>query len=149
VLVFSLTTLEEQVDASLIQERMVSIISACFGGFALLLAAIGLYGRFSYSVAERTREIGIRLALGARRTTVMWTILREVLGLVFCGVVIGLPLAMASAQTIRSLLYGLALLDPSTLIVVIFTIIGVAGLAGYLPARRASRLDPMVALRYE
>jgi predicted permease len=147
--VYSLTTLEKQVDAGLIQERLISTLSAWFGGFALLLAAIGLYGRLAYSVAERTREIGIRLALGARRTAVMWTVLREVLGLVLCGVVIGLPLAAASARMIRSLLYGLSSFDSSTLAAITFVILTVAGLAGYLPARRASRLDPMVALRYE
>jgi predicted permease len=147
--VFSLSTLEEQVDASLVQERMVSTFSAWFGGFALLLAAIGLYGRLAYAVIERTREIGIRLALGAGRPVVIWTILREVLILVFCGIAMGLPLAMASARAIRSLLYGLAPFDLSTVTVVVVTIVSAAVLAGYIPARRASRVDPMVALRYE
>jgi predicted lysophospholipase L1 biosynthesis ABC-type transport system permease subunit len=147
--VFSLSTLERQVDASLVQERTVSTLSAWFGGFALVLASIGLYGRLAYAVVERTREIGIRLALGAGRTTVMWTILREVMALVVCGLAIGLPLAIASARAIRSLLYGLAPFDPSTLGVVAVTILGVAALAGYIPALRASRVDPMVALRYE
>jgi macrolide transport system ATP-binding/permease protein len=147
--IFSLSTLEHRVDASLVQERTVSTLSAWFGGFALLLASIGLYGRLAYAVVERTREIGIRLALGAGRTTVMWTILREVMALVVCGLAIGLPLAIASARGIRSLLYGLEPFDPSTLSVVAVTILGVATLAGYIPALRASRVDPMVALRYE
>jgi predicted permease len=147
--VFSLSTLESQVDATLVQERMVSTLSAWFGGFALLLASIGLYGRLAYAVVERTREIGIRLALGATRNVVMWAILREVMALVVCGLAIGLPLAIASARAIRSLLYGLAPFDPSTLSVVAVTILGVAALAGFIPARRASRVDPMVALRYE
>jgi predicted permease len=147
--VFSLSTLEKQVDATLVQERMVSTLSAWFGGFALLLASIGLYGRLAYAVVERTREIGIRLALGARRTVVMWAILREVIALVLCGLAIGLPLAIASARAIRSLLYGLPPFDPSTLSAVAVTILGVAALAGYVPAFRASRVDPMVALRYE
>jgi predicted permease len=147
--VFSLSTLEEQVDASLVQERIVSTFSAWFGGFALLLAAIGLYGRLAYAVIERTQEIGIRLALGARRPVVIWTILREVLVLVLCGIVIGSPLAITSGRAIRSLLYGLAPFDPLTLSVVVAAIIGVAVSASYIPARRASRVDPMVALRYE
>jgi ABC-type antimicrobial peptide transport system permease subunit len=91
--VFTLSTLDEQVDAGLVRERTVSTFSAWFGAFALLLASIGLYGRLAYGVVERTREIGIRLALGAERMLVMWTILREVLALVAGGVAIGLPLA--------------------------------------------------------
>ena len=147
--VFSLTTLEKQVDASLVRERMVSTLCTWFGGFALLLASIGLYGRLAYAVVERTREIGIRLALGARRSVVMWAILRDVLALVLCGIAIGLPLAVASATAIQSLLYGLAPFDPWTLSIVVITILAVAASAGYIPARRASRVDPMVALRYE
>lgn len=147
--VFSLTTLDEQVKAGLVRERMVSTLSGWFGVFGLLLASIGLYGRLAYAVAERTREIGIRLALGAQPGTVMRTILREVLKLVLCGVVIGLPLAVASARSMRTLLYGVAPFDPSTLAAVVIVIALVAVVAGYLPARRASRVDPMVALRYE
>jgi predicted permease len=146
---FSQSTLEEQVDATLVQERMVSTLSAWFGVFALLLAAVGLYGRFDYAVLERTREIGIRLALGAQRPVVFWTILREVLGLVLCGIAVGLPLAMASARAIQSLLYGLPPFDPWTLTAVVFTIVGAAAVAGYIPARRASRVDPMESLRHE
>ena len=147
--VFSLTTLDEQVDAGLVRERIVSTLSAWFGVFALLLASMGLYGRLVYAVAERTREIGIRLALGAKKGVVMWTILREVLKLVLCGVVIGLPLALASARSVRILLYGVRPFDPSILAGVVIAIAGVAIVAGYLPARRASNIDPMVALRYE
>ncbi len=147
--VFSLGTLEEQVDATLVQERMVSTLSAWFGIFALLLAAVGLYGRLDYAVVERTREIGIRLAFGAQRRTVLWKMLREVLGLVLCGVAIGLPLAFAAARAIQSLLYGLPPFDSSTLTAVVFTIVGAAALAGYIPAYRASRVDPMEALRHE
>jgi predicted permease len=147
--VFALTTLDEQMDAGLVRERTVSTLSAWFGAFALSLASIGVYGRLAYSVVERMREIGIRLALGAERTVVMWTILREVLALVAAGVAIGLPLAVACARAIRSLLYGLTPFDPSTLGIVVIAIVGTAVMAGYIPARRASRIDPMVALRYE
>jgi putative ABC transport system permease protein len=146
---FSLSTLDEQVDATLVQERMVSTLSACFGIFALVLAAIGLYGRLDYAVVERTREIGIRLALGAPRPSVCWTILREVLALVVGGVAIGLPLAMASARAIQSLLYGLQPFDPFTLTAVVFTLVAVAAMAGYIPAHRAAHVDPMEALRHE
>jgi predicted lysophospholipase L1 biosynthesis ABC-type transport system permease subunit len=146
---FTLGTLEERVDATLVRERMTSAVSAWFGCFALLLAAVGLYGRLAYAVVERTREIAIRVALGAARTVVMWTILRQVLVLALSGVAIGLPFAMAFAQAIRSLLFGLAPFDPSTLAAVVIVILGVSAVAGYIPARRASRVDPMVALRYE
>jgi predicted permease len=147
--VFSLSTLEERVDATLIQERMVSVLSTWFGAFALLLSAIGLYGRLAYAVVERTREIGIRLALGAARTVVMWTILHQVLTIVAIGIAIGLPLSMLSARAIQTLLFGLAPFDPSTLGGVAVVILGTAVLAGCIPAFRAARVDPMVALRYE
>jgi ABC-type antimicrobial peptide transport system permease subunit len=128
---------------------MVSTLSTWFGVFALLLASIGLYGRLAYGVVERTREVGIRLALGAKRMDVMWTILREVLALIAGGVAIGLPFAVAFARTISSLLYGLEPFDPLTLGIVVIAIVGTAILAGYIPARRASRIDPMAALRHE
>lgn len=147
--VFSLSTLDEQVDRTLVQERMVSTLASCFGVFALLLAAVGLYGRLDYAVAERTREIGIRLALGAQRRAVFWKMLHEVLGPVLCGIAIGLPLAMASARAIQSLLYGVTAFDPSTLTAVVFIIVATAALAGYIPAHRASRVDPMSSLRHE
>jgi ABC-type antimicrobial peptide transport system permease subunit len=136
-------------DAGIAGERMVSMLSTCLGIFALVLASIGLYGTLAYRVRERTREIGIRLALGAERAVVIWTILRGALILVLCGILLGLPLALVCTRAIRSLLYGLGPSDPSTLVVVVLAIIVITALASYIPARRASRVDPMVALRYE
>ena len=107
----------------------------------------GLYGRLAYAVVERTREIGIRLALGAYRTVVMWTILRQVLVLVSCGIAIGLPLSILSTRAIQTLLFGLAPFDPSTLGAVAAVILCASTLAGCIPALRAARVDPMVALR--
>ena len=146
---FTLSTLDEQAEAGMVREHLVASLSAWFGAFALLLASIGLYGRLAYAVAERTPEIGIRLALGAKRTIVMWTILREVLALVVGGIAIGLPLAVGSARAIRNLLYGIAPFDPATLGAVVIAIAGVAMLAACIPARRASRIDPMMALRHQ
>ena len=146
--VYSLKTLDAQVDATLIQERLISMLSAAFGALALLLAAIGLYGRLSYTVVERTREIGVRLALGAEPRGIVWMILREVLLFVLlAGVAIGLPLALASTRAIRGLLYGLQPADPLTLAAVVAATFAVTSLAALIPARKASRLDPMTALR--
>lgn len=147
--IFSLSTLDEQMDAGLAGERMVSMLSSCLGIFALLLASMGLYGTLAYGVRERTREIGIRLALGAERAAVMWTILRGALMLVLCGILLGLPLALVCTRAIRSLLYGLGPSDPLTLVGVVTAIVVVTAAASYIPARRASRVDPVVALRYE
>jgi len=104
--------LDAQVDADLVRERMVSTLSAWFGAFALFLAAIGLYGSLSYAVAERTRETGIRIALGAGKGVVIWTILREVLQVVVIGLLAGLPAALLAARAIGGLLYGLRPFDP-------------------------------------
>jgi len=139
----------EQVEQSLIRERMIAMLSSFFGLLALLLASIGLYGVMSYSVVRRTNEIGIRVALGAARRDVLWMVLRESMLPVITGIAIGLPAAMASARLVRDQLFGLEPADPLTLCAAMLAIIGVAALAGYLPARRAARVDPMVALRYE
>ncbi len=147
--VSSMATLEDRVQSTLTQERMVSTLSIWFGSFALLLAAIGLYGRLAYAVAARTREIGIRMALGAARAAVIWEIFRQVLVLMSCGTAIGLPLAIYASRAIRSLLFGVAAFDPVTLGAVAMVTLGASLLAGCLPAMRAARVDPMVALRYE
>ena len=124
-------------------------LSVFFAGLALLLACVGLYGVMSYTVAGRTREIGVRMALGAARGDVMHLILREGMQLVTAGLVIGIPLSLASSRLLHSFLFGLKATDPLSLITVILLLGMVAALAAFIPARRAAKVDPMVALRYE
>ena len=143
------TTFERQIDESLIQERLMATLSGFFGALALLLAAIGLYGVLAYAVGRRTSEIGIRMALGADRRNVLWMVMRETVGLVIGGIVVGLPLTLAATRVLEKFLYGLTPADPLTMALAILTMLAAAAAAGYLPARRATRVDPMVALRYE
>jgi len=147
--VTSVKTLAAQVDESLARERLVATLSGFFGLLALLLACLGLYGIMAYAVARRTHEIGIRLALGAQRGDVVWLVMRETLLLALIGVAIGLPAALATTRLISDFLFGLTATDPATISMATLLMIAVAALAGYLPARRASRVDPMVALRDE
>jgi len=147
--VAGIKTLSEQVEQSLIRERMIAILSSFFGLLALVLACIGLYGVMSYSVTRRTNEIGIRVALGADRRNVIWLVVKETMLLVAIGIGVGLTAALASMGVIRNLLFGIEPTDPSTILAATAVMALVAGFAGYLPARRASRVDPMVALRYE
>lgn len=142
-------TLADQVDQSLYQEKMMSHLSSFFGVLALALACIGLYGIMAYAVTRRTNEIGIRLALGAERANIMRMVLREALVLAAIGVAIGLPSAWLATRSITSLLYGLKATDPQTVAAATLLMAAVAALAGYLPARRATKVDPMVALRCE
>ncbi len=141
--------LAEQVDQSLYQEKLVSTLSSFFGALALVLACIGLYGIMSYAVARRTNEIGIRMALGAERGGILRMVLGEALLLAAIGVAIGLPSAWAATRSIASMLYGLKATDPLTILAATLLMAVVAVFAGYLPARRATKVDPMVALRYE
>jgi predicted permease len=143
------TTLDEQVASSYIEQRLIAQLSTFFGLLAVFLSAIGIYGLMSYVVSRRTNEIGIRIALGAERVHVRWLVMREVLVLVAIGVAIGAPAALLSGRLVASMLFGLHGNDPLSLLSAVVVMLLIAALAGYLPARRASRIDPMVALRYE
>lgn len=139
----------ETIDRSILRERLFAILSAFFGGLALLLAGVGLYGLMAYSVAQRTREIGVRVALGAVRTDILSMILRETLGMTCIGLILGLASALSALQFVANMLYGISTQDPLTLAAVSAVLAAVAGVAGWIPARRAMRVDPIVALRCE
>ncbi len=140
---------ETQIRDSLLQERTVALLSAFFGGLALLLAMIGLYGVTAYTVVRRQSEIGIRMALGAQRGAVIWLVLRDVAIMLAIGLAVGLALSLAAGRLVTSLLYGLAPTDPWTLASAAAVLALATAIAGYLPARRAARLDPTAALRDE
>ena len=147
--VTSLKTMEAQIGESLFVERMVAMLSAAFGLLATLLAAIGLYGVMSYAVSMRTREIGLRVALGADRRAVLMLVLREVAVLAALGIAIGLPGGYGLGKVVESQLYGLNARDPLTFAVATLALVATAFVAGLIPALRAARVDPMTALRYE
>jgi predicted permease len=147
--IFAMRTMDTQISNSLATERMIASLSTVFGFVATVLAIIGLYGVMSYSVAQRTREIGIRMALGAEQGRVIKMVMREVLLLIGIGVLVGVPAALALTRVIKSQLYGLEAHDPWTLGLSTALLALVACAAGYIPALRASRVDPMRALRYE
>jgi predicted permease len=149
VAIDEVVSLSEHVGRSLVQQKLVARLSSFFGVLALLLACIGLYGVMSYAVARRTNEIGIRMALGAQRRGVLWLVLREVLVLIGIGLVIGLLAAFAATRVTEKLLFGLKANDPLTIAVACLVLTAVALLAGYLPARRAARVEPIAALRDE
>ena len=145
----NLRTLEQQVDKSLLTERLLASLSGLFGGLATLLAAIGVYGVMAYLVTQRTREIGIRMALGASSGSVVWLVMREVLLLAGIGVVIGVPAAWALARLVEAQLFGIVAGDARTIVLAVAGIAAVAAFSGLVPARRASGIDPMRALRWE
>ncbi len=147
--IYKMRTMEEQISNSLATERMIASLSTVFGFVATVLAIIGLYGVMSYSVAQRTREIGIRMALGAEQGKVIGMVMREVVTLIAIGIGVGVPAALVLTRVVKSQLYGLEAHDPWTLGLATGLLAMVACAAGYLPALRASRVDPMKALRYE
>jgi predicted permease len=147
--IIDVSTQIEQIERRFMQERFFAQAYTLFGGLALLLAALGLFGLMSYSVAHRTNEIGIRMALGAQRDDVLRLVMRESMLLVIIGVIVGLAVVLAASRLVATLLFGLEPTDVVTIVLAIGVMVTVSALAGYLPARRASRVDPMVALRYE
>jgi predicted permease len=147
--IYAMRSMETQISNSLSTERMIASLSTVFGFVATVLAIIGLYGVMSYSVAQRTREIGIRMALGAEQGKVIGMVMREVLTLIAIGVGVGVPAALLLTRVVKSQLYGLEAHDPWTLGLATGLLAMVACAAGYIPAFRASRVDPMKALRYE
>jgi predicted permease len=141
--------LTEQVEHTLIQERLLAALGTSFGALALILAAVGLYGLLAYTVSRSTGEIGIRMALGAQRGEVLWGVLKGALGLLAWGLALGVPAAWAGSRLISSMLFGLTATDPLVVAGASVVLAATAMAAAFVPARRASRVDPMVALRYE
>ncbi len=147
--IYDVTTMEQQVQASMAKERMLATLATLFGVLALALSAIGLYGVLSYGVVQRTGEIGIRMALGARRGNIIRLVLGDTALVLIAGIAAGIGLALAGGRLIQSMLFGVSATDAISMIGAACILAAVATLAGYLPARRACRVDPMVALRHE
>jgi predicted permease len=149
ILINSVTTLEEQVDRSISTQSLIAQLSSFFGILAVLLACIGIYGLLSYSVARRTSELGIRLALGAQSRTLLWMILRECVLLLVLGLAVGIPVALTSTRILKSMLYQLNPVDPTAIGIAVTCVACMTIAAAWLPARRATRIDPSQALRTE
>lgn len=147
--VAKVTTLDDQVNASIVPERLIAILSGFFGGLGALLAVIGLYGLLAYMVARRTNEIGVRMALGATEGDVSRMVLKGALGLVGAGLVVGVPIAVWSKRLAASAIENLPANNAFPIAFALTAMIAVALLAAYVPARRAARVDPMEALRHE
>ncbi len=145
----NIRSLNELTERAISDQILIARLSSFFASLALLLAAIGLYGILSYSVAGRTREIGVRMALGAQRGSVLTMILQEAGKLVLLGVVVGIPSALLASRLFSSMLFGLKGTDPGSMLLVIAVLLAITLLASYIPARRATKVDPMIALRYE
>ena len=142
-------TLTTEIDAALMRERLLALVATVFGGLAALLAAIGLYGVVAYSVSRRAQEIGVRMALGALPGRVQRLVLGETLALAALGILCGLPVAVAATRLLAGFLYGVKPGDPGVLVGSVGFLVATAAIAGYVPARRAARIDPAVALRDE
>jgi len=147
--VTAMRTLDDQIDASLATQRMLASLSVFFGILATVLAVIGLYGVMAYTVSRRTREIGIRVALGAGRLSLLRMVMREVVVLTACGVAVAIPAPVALTGLVRTQLYGVAPADPISIVLAAIVLTAVALAAGYIPANRATRVNPVSALRYE
>jgi ABC-type antimicrobial peptide transport system permease subunit len=147
--VFGMKTLEGQLDETLLTDRLIALLSAGFGLLATLLASIGLYGVMAFVVARRRKELGVRLALGAQPTGVIWIVMKEVLILLVAGLVIGIPAAMFLGRYVASQLHGMQASDPLIAGATIALLAAVSVAAGFIPAHRASRIDPILALRAE
>jgi predicted permease len=145
----NISALSAQVDASIVQERMMATLAGGFGGLALGLASVGIYGLLAYGVARRTKEIGIHMALGAQRRRVIALVLRGARTSLVIGLAIGLPVALAASRWVESMLFGLKPTDPIAVVAAILLLAAVAHIAAYLPALKASRVDPLVALKHE
>jgi predicted lysophospholipase L1 biosynthesis ABC-type transport system permease subunit len=147
--VVGLRTLAAQIDREMVPETLFARLCTAFAMLALAIACVGLYAATSYAVAQRTGEIGIRMALGAQRGTVVRMVLRDVLALAVLGLAIGLPAALGASKLLASLLFGVKPGDPRALAAAVAVLFSASLVAGYLPARRASRIDPMTAVRHE
>ncbi len=147
--VFNVRTLELRMQDALARERMIADLSSAFGALALILAAVGLYGVLAYSVARRTREIGIRIALGSKTGDILWLVGREAFMLVGAGAAVGFGLSIAAGELISNRLYGVAPTDPATLLMATMVLFVIAVAAACIPAWKASRIDPITALRQE
>jgi ABC-type antimicrobial peptide transport system permease subunit len=145
----NVSTQAARIEGRFAQERLLAQAYAAFGALALTIASIGLFGLMSYSVTRRTKEIGIRLAVGAPRKDVLWLVMRDSLMLVVIGVVLGIAGVIAARDLVSSVLYGVTATDGLAVAMAIGMMVGVSAVAGYLPARRASRVNPLDALRYE
>jgi putative ABC transport system permease protein len=147
--VSDLMTMEQLVHESVAQPRVLMLLLAVFAGLALMLAAVGIYGVMSYWVKQRAHEIGIRMALGAEGHNVLWLVVSQGMTLTLIGVALGLLAAFALTRMMRELLFGVSATDPATFAGIALLLVSVAFIASYMPARRATKVDPLIALRHE
>ena len=147
--VYEMKTLGAQLDEIVLTERLIALLSAGFGLLATLLAGVGLYGVMAFVVARRTKELGVRMAFGARPGVVIWLVMKEVLLLLSIGLAIGVPAAFGLARFVAAQLYGVKASDPQIAVATMLALIAASTAAGLIPAYRASRIDPILALRYD
>lgn len=147
--ILSITTLDAQIERSLEQQKLITVLGGVFGLLALILASLGVYGTLAYAINERTVEIGIRMAIGAQRRSVVWIVLRDSFVVIALGLVVGLPLAFGATRWLKSFLFGIPEIDPPAIAGAVLLIFALTLAAGYFPARRATRIDPVRALRHE